>query len=129
MSMVICKDGKELGIREAVDYLERMYGIPPGDIKGLGLHGAVGQPVTINVTLFWRKENGPAVTETEVTQHGDPDRVFMRSDGTVRRAPRERGRTVEVDLMESTVVIPVADVPHAHRASCHDSIGMIVCGK
>jgi hypothetical protein len=97
MSIVITKDGKERGIREALDYLERAYSIPPSHIRAISVESEVGQPIRVSVTLLWQAEPEPEVTEVEVTQMGDRDRVFMRSDGTVRHEPR--------------AVVPLPDVP------------------
>jgi hypothetical protein len=90
VSIVITKDGKERGIREALDYLERQYAIPPSHIRAIAVESEVGEPIRVSVTLLWQAEPEPEVTETEVTQFGDRDRVFMRSDGTVRHETRER---------------------------------------
>lgn len=99
MSIVVCRDGKELGIREAVDYLERMYGIPPAHIRCVTVTGGVNMPVSVTVDLIWQEEEAKKeVTEVEVTQFGDPDRVFMRSDGTVRHESRGDAETTVIPV-------------------------------
>ncbi len=58
MSKVACESGKEPGIRDAIDYLERKYGIPAEHIRAVSVDGEVGHPVTVSVTLFWQDEPG-----------------------------------------------------------------------
>lgn len=58
MSIVITRTGQEPGIREAMDYLERRYGIPARDIRAVTLTTEVGQPVQITVTVYQQVEEG-----------------------------------------------------------------------
>jgi hypothetical protein len=99
MTMMICKDGTELGIREAVEYLERRYGIPASDIHAVTVSAEVGQPIRLSVDLYWQTEGLVTVDvpadEHEITTLDQPDRSFLRPDGTVRREPR----TVDVPLL------------------------------
>jgi hypothetical protein len=87
MTMMICKDGTEIGIREAVEYLERRYGIPPSNISAVTVSAEVGQPIRLSVDLYWQTE-GLVTVEHEITTLDQPDRSFLSPDGTVRREPR-----------------------------------------
>jgi hypothetical protein len=56
MGFLICEKGDETGIREAVEYVSRRYGIPPSDIVAVNTYGRVGEPVQVTLTLFVHAE-------------------------------------------------------------------------
>lgn len=66
MSLVICQSGKEPGVRDAIDYLMRRYGIPAKEIRAVGVDTEVGSPIRITVTVYQQVEPGftaePAVS-------------------------------------------------------------------
>lgn len=82
MSLIVCQGGKEPTIREAIDYLERKYGIPAGDIRAVSVNGEVGNPILITVTVYQQDEVGftaePAVwcagCHHQAHLHWDEDR-------------------------------------------------------
>lgn len=53
---MICQSGKEPGIREAIDYLDRQYGMPSRDIKAVAIEGEIGRPILITVTVYMQNE-------------------------------------------------------------------------
>lgn len=59
-SIIICKDAHTGGVRDAVDYLSRAYGISEDHIVGLHTEATAGKPVLITVTVHRR-----------VLHHGD----------------------------------------------------------
>ncbi len=85
MTVIICKDGTEATIAEAVQYLERRYGIPASHINAASVAAEVGQPIRISVTLFQQSDED--VSEHEITALNSAERVFLRSDGTYRTEP------------------------------------------
>jgi hypothetical protein len=56
VSIIIAKDGKEVGLREAVDYLERRYGIPSSHMRMVSVTGEVGAPIAITVVVFMQQD-------------------------------------------------------------------------
>lgn len=56
MTVKLCRDGKEVGLREAVDYLERRYGIPSGHMRMVSVTGEVGAPIAITVVVFMQQD-------------------------------------------------------------------------
>lgn len=56
MTIKIVKNGKELGIGEAMAYLTRRHGIPDTDVRMLAVEGEVGQPLLITVQVYAQAE-------------------------------------------------------------------------
>jgi hypothetical protein len=77
MGIKICKDGTEPGIREAVDYLERRYGIPAKDMHAVATVAVVGQPIAISVSVFMHEDEAPPA---EVVRVQCPHCLFMGED-------------------------------------------------
>lgn len=72
----------------------------------------ISEELAAVLVLFgWQPPVTGEVTETEITALGQPNRVFLRSDGTYRTEPWH---------------VPE---PHTHRASCHGEAGELFCGK
>jgi hypothetical protein len=89
MGIKICKDGTELGIREAVDYLERRYGIPAEDMRAVAVLGEVGQAIAITVTVFVTEDEAPPA---EVVRVQCPHCLFMGEDLPLHLAAYHPGR-------------------------------------
>lgn len=73
MTVKIVRDGKELGIREIVDYLERHYGIPSADMRSVSVVGEVGEPVLVTVSVYMQNEPAdlPGPVGEEAAPEGD----------------------------------------------------------
>jgi hypothetical protein len=63
MAIKIVKDGKELEIRAALDYLKREYAMPAGDVKAVAVEGEIGAPMLITVTVYVRAYAEPEVSD------------------------------------------------------------------
>lgn len=72
MSIKIVKDGKELEIREALEYLGRAYGIPPAHIAGVMVDGRVGKPMMITVTMYVQREDADTKDVVPAGSADDP---------------------------------------------------------
>lgn len=49
---LIVTDGKDPLTSLALWYLDRAYGIPPGDVRAVRVNSEIGQALTIEVTLL-----------------------------------------------------------------------------
>lgn len=70
MAFKIVRTGRELEIREAFAYLERMYDMPADHIKSLTVIGTVGEPMAITVTVIVQEEPAPDPLE-DVNEVGE----------------------------------------------------------
>jgi hypothetical protein len=61
----ICQSGNEPGVRQALDYLGKRYGIPDGEVRGVSLAAEVGQPIAITVTVLMHEDEAPAEGPTK----------------------------------------------------------------
>lgn len=91
MAIKIVRNGTELDIRPALDYLERMYGIPAGHMKAVAVDGEVGAPMLITVTVYaMREESQEPMESTDERRYQDD-----LQDSLDRMAGAAHGASVE----------------------------------
>ena len=80
MPIKVVQSGKELEIRPALDYLERMYGIPPSHVRSVSVAGKIGEPMAITVTVYVQQQpepDPPADVTTVGADGGEDIRTYM----------------------------------------------------